>query len=333
MASINFLQPHSSDLYGECTNHELIDEPVFLDDFWPQLDDPFDFSIDADDRKRRRVDAGTVAKSTSSATSTASNLERESVYTPAEFTYGYQDLLMSGQTFPELDTPLIKSEPLAIASYSCDTDHAPEEETQRLECFACGKTFSHLRALDKHTRSLAHKAWRCREPGCGKSYARRDTFLRHRSTHSDNSHACLDCLRDGKKKAFKRKDHLSEHIRSCHPKCNDGTRSVLVLCRCWTRILMSSIRTNVDHARDPNTETSRSDNPSQVPVDPRIPTTPQKQAMRDLLNSLRAVLGDRHPNLMGALDSLVSLSGSDMESVAKTVAHTLLAVRYSPAPE
>jgi hypothetical protein len=317
MASPDFLQEHNSDLYGGWTDTALINEPTFLE-FCPQFDEPFDFSIGANVHERQRVDS--VTESLSLTTSTATDPKYELAYTPAKFTYGYQDL---------------PDPAFALSTYSCDTESTLEleEVSQQLKCSECSKTFSNLRTLDKHTQSTSHKAWRCREPGCWKSYARRDTFLRHRSTHSDNSHTCLDCLRDGKKKAFKRKDHLSEHIRSCHPKCNDGTRSVLVLCHCWTRMLMSSIRTNVDHARDPNTETSRSDNPSQVLVDPRIPTTPQKQAMLDLLNSLRAVLGDRHPNLMGALDSLVSLSGSDMEIVAKTVAHTLLAVRFSPAPE
>jgi hypothetical protein len=326
------LQAHSPLSYFPWTNTELINEPAYLDDFCPQLDEPFDFSLDPKGHERQRVDS--VTESLSLTTSTATNLECESVYCPPEFSYGYQDLLISGQPFPDSYTRQVESGLRTFPTCSWDTDCNPEDVSQQLMCSACSKTFSNLRALDKHTQSTSHKAWSCFEAGCGKSYARRDTFLRHRSQHSNNSHACLDCKRDGKKKSFKRKDHLSEHIRSCHPKGNDGARSVdWVAVSSLDMYTDESIRTNIDPAREPDKQTSRNEDPLQVPVVPKIATTPQKQAMRDLLNSLRAVLGDRHPNLMGALENLMSLGGSDMESVAKTVAHTLLAERHTSAPE
>jgi hypothetical protein len=172
MSSADLLQAQSPSLYGAWTNTELINEPIFLDELCPQLDEPFDFSLEPNGHERQRVDS--VTESLSSTTSTATKPECESVYSPAEFSYGYQDLLISGQPFPDPDTRQVKSEPLAIATYSWDTDYTPEEVSQRLECSACSKTFSNLKALDKHTQSTSHKAWRCREPGCGKSYARRD---------------------------------------------------------------------------------------------------------------------------------------------------------------
>jgi hypothetical protein len=331
MSSTDLLQAQSPSLYGAWTNTELINEPIFLDELCPQLDEPFDFSLEPNGHERQRVDS--VTESLSSTTSTATKPECESVYSPAEISYGYQDLLISGQPFPDPDARQVKSEPLAIATYSWDTDYTPEELSQRLECSACSKTFSNLKALDKHTQSTSHKAWRCREPGCGKSYARRDTFLRHRSKHSDNGHSCLDCLREGKEKVFKRKDHLNEHTRSCHSKGNDGTRSVQVLCRAWTPILIRSIRTNNDHANDLAAGATCSRTHSRPTVDRETPITPQQQAMKDLVKSLNTVLGDRHPNLMGKLDRMSALSGPDMESVAESMAISALAKTYFSNPE
>jgi hypothetical protein len=333
MSSTDLLQAQSPNQYGAWTNIELINEPAFLDEFGPQLNEPFDFSLDVNGQERQRVDS--VTESLSSTTSTATDPKCEPAYSPSRFTYGYQDLWINGQTFPDPDshTPQVKFEPLAITSYSWDTDCAPEDVSQRLECPACSRTFSNLRALDRHTQSTSHKAWRCREPGCGKSYARRDTFLRHRSKHSDNSHSCLDCLREGKEKVFKRKDHLNEHIRSCHSKVNDGTRSVQVLCRSWTPRLTTSIRANNDHANDLAAGATCSRTHSQASVDSETPMTPQQQAMKDLVKSLNTVLGDRHPNLIGKLDRMSALSGPDMESVAESMAISALAKTYFSNPE
>jgi hypothetical protein len=330
MASLDFLQEHNSDSYGAWTDTALINEPTFLE-FCPQLDEPFDFSIGANDHERQRVDS--VTDSLSSTTSTATDPMCESAYSPAAFSFGYQDPLISGQAYPNPDTRLVKSEPLAILSYSWDTDCTPEEVSQQLKCSACHKTFSNLRALDKHTQSTSHKAWKCREPGCNKSYARRDVFLRHRSKHSDNSHSCLSCLRDGKEKVFKRKDHLNEHIRSRHSKGNHGARFVQELCPSWTPRLTGYIRTNNDHANDLAAEAPCSRTHSQASIDIETPMTPQQQAMKDLVKSLNTVLGDRHPNLMGKLDKMSALSGPDMESVAESMAISALAKTYFSNPE
>jgi hypothetical protein len=71
----------------------------------------------------------------------------------------------------------------------------------------------------------------------------------------------------------------------------------------------------------------------QVPIDSETPMTPQQQAMKDLVKSLNTVLGDRHPNLMGKLDQLTSLSGPDMESVAESMAISALAKTFFSNPE
>ena len=82
---------------------------------------------------------------------------------------------------------------------------------------------------DRHSGSIHHRAghakqtaWRCPEPGCGKSYGRRDTFLRHQNAHKVDSHPCKICSKEKKQKSFKRKDHLKEHVRKCHYGKGDG---------------------------------------------------------------------------------------------------------------
>lgn len=114
---------------------------------------------------------------------------------------------------------------------STETECSHEDDQQGHICRECNKVFKNLRELDQHTKRVPHKAWRCAEPSCGKTYTRRDTFLRHRAAHKDKSHACSICAFHNKQKFFKRRDHLKEHIRNCHskgaePTGVDGIRSV-----------------------------------------------------------------------------------------------------------
>nr|POE47617.1 isoform 3 of transcription factor sp1 [Quercus suber] len=84
----------------------------------------------------------------------------------------------------------------------------------------CGQWFETLEALERHTRSSLHRAYVCPTPNCGKSFYRRDSFARHKSQHTaSESFACLQCP-----KAFKRKDHLEQHMKNIHDlSCNRRT--------------------------------------------------------------------------------------------------------------
>jgi len=115
-----------------------------------------------------------------------------------------------------------------LSTSSWDTSYSQDESCQRFACPECSQAFENLSALDKHTQSTSHKAWQCREAGCEKTYARRDTFLRHRVTHRADalSHACLVCSQAHKRKTFKRKDHLRDHMRNCHSEGIESRRSV-----------------------------------------------------------------------------------------------------------
>jgi hypothetical protein len=112
----------------------------------------------------------------------------------------------------------LKTLPGVTHSVSSTGTQRPNEDEQRHVCQECNMLFRNLQELDQHAKRTPHKAWRCAEPFCDKTYARRDTFLRHRATHKDKSHPCSICSLDNRQKVFKRKDHLKEHIRNCHSK-------------------------------------------------------------------------------------------------------------------
>jgi hypothetical protein len=128
--------------------------------------------------------------------------------------------------------PRFKEKPgTSRSNSSTETECSNEDDQQGHACQECNKVFRNLQELDQHTKRVPHKAWKCAEPFCGRTYARRDTFLRHRATHKDKSHACYICSHHNKQKVFARKDHLKEHIRNCHSKGTeatsvDGARSV-----------------------------------------------------------------------------------------------------------
>ena len=114
----------------------------------------------------------------------------------------------------------------ANLSTSCDTECPQDESCQRRFCSEFTEAFDNLSALNKHTQNTTHKAWRCVETGCEKTYARRDTFLRHRVAHREDAlnHVCLVCLQINKRKVFRRKDHLRVHMRNCHSKNVESRR-------------------------------------------------------------------------------------------------------------
>jgi uncharacterized Zn-finger protein len=99
-----------------------------------------------------------------------------------------------------------------------------DTEAQPIKCFECRQPFDNLQSLDQHTKAKSHKGWRCSEEGCGKTYPRRDTLLRHQLKHSPKAHVCTECAKCNKRKYFARKDHLNEHIRKRHSPSTDDMR-------------------------------------------------------------------------------------------------------------
>lgn len=138
----------------------------------------------------------------------------------------------TAQQYSGIDAQITESQAqetsIKLSTSSWDTDCPQDESCQPISCSECTRAFENLSALNKHTQSTSHKAWRCAEAGCEKTYVRRDTFLRHRVAHRDDAlnHVCLVCLQINKRKVFRRRDHLRDHVRKCHSNRIESRRSV-----------------------------------------------------------------------------------------------------------
>ena len=192
---------------------------------------------------------------------------------------------------------------------------------QRCACSGYNHPFGNIHDRADHAKRICQIAWRCPEPECGKSYNRRDSFLRHQHTHKVDSYPCKICFREKKQKSFKRKDHLKEHVRKCHSGRGDNF--------IWS--LRSPLnQSELDY--------------SAFAVDVGMGTQKQ-QAVRTFVETLGYVLGDHDPKLdFGDLgDNITALSESDMKSVVgsmasvgATMAQTILSASTGldhPSPE
>ena len=198
-----------------------------------------------------------------------------------------------------------KKEPGVSHSVSSIDTECSNEDEQRHVCQECNKLFKNLQELDQHAKKTPHRAWRCAEPFCDKTYARRDTFLRHRATHKDKSHPCPVCPRLNKQKVFKRKDHLREHIRNCHSKVIEATG-------------VESVRSGGD-VIIPNADSGKCTTATVVKSEGR------KQAMDRVVESLQTVMSNAGETILGQLgDRLTGLSEPEMEQVASNMAKAAL---------
>lgn len=192
---------------------------------------------------------------------------------------------------------------------------------QRCACPGHNHPFRNTHDRVDHAKRISQTAWKCLEPECGKSYSRRDSFLRHQHAHRVDSHPCKICSREKKQKSFKRKDHLKEHVRKCHSGRGDNDM--------WS--LRGSLhQSGLDC--------------SAFAVDVGMGSQKQ-QAVRAFVETLGYVLGDHVSKFdFGDLgEKMAALSESDMKSVVgsmasvgATMAQTILSATTGldhPAPE
>ena len=85
-------------------------------------------------------------------------------------------------------------------------------------CKQCRLAFKSPGHLEQHAKAAFHRTYLCPEAHCSKSFYRRDTYVRHVSTHRQTKlHSCKTCAANNQKAMFKRRDHLKQHQRNCHP--------------------------------------------------------------------------------------------------------------------
>ena len=187
---------------------------------------------------------------------------------------------------------------LNISSMPDSINQYRQAGDQRYACSECDHQLDSTDGRASHAKRISKTVWTCSEPECGKSYSRRDTFLRHQNAHKVDSHPCKICLREKKQKSFKRKDHLKEHVRKCHS--GRGENDI------W------SFRNSVQRK-----ESDHSDSAVDVGMG-----SLQQQAVEILVDTLGNVLENHDPKLdFGDFRrKLNALSDSDMKSVVGSMA-------------
>ncbi|KAK3072818.1 hypothetical protein LTR53_006137 [Teratosphaeriaceae sp. CCFEE 6253] len=161
-------------------------------------------------------------------------------------------------------------------------------------CTVCSLLFPTAQILEQHARASFHRLYICAQPGCRKSYYRRDVYVRHKATHKQaTSHECMACRQAGEKRVFRRKDHLDQHIRNCHSclELDDWSWGAL---HCtpdfWSPPLVTDVA--VEEMRPVEIPVARSD---RAPLQASNCTGYQYQEIADLEKALTAIVGqDSH---------------------------------------
>ena len=106
----------------------------------------------------------------------------------------------------------------AISSEISPANHDDHERVTLADpnaCVECSQSFANGWLLGEHCSDEAHAGFMCK---CGKGYARLDVLNRHLKTYQPDlrKYTCPHCNSHNGGKSFKRKDHLTQHIRGYH---------------------------------------------------------------------------------------------------------------------
>ena len=94
-------------------------------------------------------------------------------------------------------------------------------------CDQCQEVFMSAGYLELHTIDSGHTAFLCKQEDCEKGFTRLDTYSRHQISHQKDAKRfpCKYCKKYRGKNGFKRKDHLTQHVRNYHHIGEDSTSS------------------------------------------------------------------------------------------------------------
>lgn len=100
-------------------------------------------------------------------------------------------------------------------SHSNPDEHGRVQSADPNTCMECQETFENPTHLIFHSLAESHSPFMCK---CRKIFTRRDVLDRHVKAHQPElqKYACPYCKSGLGRKSFKRKDHLTQHIRGYH---------------------------------------------------------------------------------------------------------------------
>ncbi|ORY01805.1 hypothetical protein BCR34DRAFT_90324 [Clohesyomyces aquaticus] len=106
-------------------------------------------------------------------------------------------------------------------------NHFANSHPELLKCSECNESFLNQWRFEVHAYQTGHRAITCTHAECGKAFARIDIFQRHQKTHEDvvKRHPCKHCRKYRGENGFKRKDHLTQHLRNYHHIGEDDARN------------------------------------------------------------------------------------------------------------
>ncbi|MCJ1430734.1 hypothetical protein MMC27_000084 [Xylographa pallens] len=107
------------------------------------------------------------------------------------------------------------SEQRDLSTEAEDVDHGPTGSTSGHVCHECGAAEASTYELEKHAYATGHGVRRCK---CGKGFTRMADLKRHLENFKPEGakHPCTLCRLYRGDDAFKRKDHLTQHLRGFH---------------------------------------------------------------------------------------------------------------------
>jgi hypothetical protein len=97
-------------------------------------------------------------------------------------------------------------------------NHVQTTHPELLQCHQCSEKYSSLWWVERHAYTEDHAAFICPSEGCVSTFSRIDVFKRHLIGHREDvkRFSCNYCKKYRGKNGFKRKDHLTQHLRNYH---------------------------------------------------------------------------------------------------------------------